>query len=215
LGGYSNSFGNGNFDAFLLKVDAYGDTLFTKTFGGQNDDEANSVFQTADGGYAMVGQSNSFGKGDYDFYFIKTDAGGNSSCFQTNVHAAKKAPLSIVNTVIIKQDTVTVNQIKGHPLIYTGGTPADACSAVNVDEVIPKSGELKIFPNPGTELFVISTGEAQGNIIVTTILGETVYKAEKEKFPFTLHAESLPVGTYFVQVFANGKNCNGKILVNK
>jgi len=67
---------NGNRDVYLVKTNSIGDTLWTKVFGGNGNDEARSVQQTADGGFIIGGVSNSFGAGDDDAYLIKTDSVG-------------------------------------------------------------------------------------------------------------------------------------------
>ncbi|MBS4028269.1 MAG: T9SS type A sorting domain-containing protein [Ignavibacteriales bacterium] len=77
IAGYTYSFGEGNSDVYLIKTDANGDTLFTKTFGGSNDDRGYSVLQTSDGGYIITGFTNSYGVGDEDIHLIKTDGNGN------------------------------------------------------------------------------------------------------------------------------------------
>ena len=59
-------------------VQAQVDTLWTKTFGGSNTDGAFSVQQTADGGYIIVGYTESIGAGGSDIWLIKTDASGNT-----------------------------------------------------------------------------------------------------------------------------------------
>jgi hypothetical protein len=77
VAGITNSFGAGNADAYLIKADTNGNTLWTKTFGGTDYDTAYAVRQTADGGYIVAGGTVSFGAGTGDMYLIKTDASGN------------------------------------------------------------------------------------------------------------------------------------------
>lgn len=79
IAGGTYSFGKGNEDIYLVKTDANGDTLWTKTFGEIDEDEARSVKQTSDGGYIITGFSKSFGDSDGDIYAVKTDASGDSA----------------------------------------------------------------------------------------------------------------------------------------
>ncbi len=65
-------------DVWLVKTDANGDTLWTKKFGTANNDRANAVKQTLDGGYILAGTKDmdeylSGGNG----WLIKTDDSGN------------------------------------------------------------------------------------------------------------------------------------------
>jgi hypothetical protein len=81
--GRTNSFGAGGYDAYLVKTDAIGDTLWTHTYGGSVDppqfgEQAQSVQQTGDGGYILAGNTKSFGAGGYDVWLVKTDANGDT-----------------------------------------------------------------------------------------------------------------------------------------
>jgi len=81
--GCTRSSGAGNYDVWLIKTDASGDTFWTRTYGGSGDDEGLSVKQAADGGYIIVGITESFGAGDYDVWLIKTDASGDTMWTRT------------------------------------------------------------------------------------------------------------------------------------
>jgi hypothetical protein len=78
IAGSSWSLGAGNYDYYLVKTDANGDTLWTRTYGGSLADECSSVRQTSDGGYILAGNTSSFGAGDADLYVVKTDADGDT-----------------------------------------------------------------------------------------------------------------------------------------
>jgi len=76
--GRTFSFGAGESDFYLVKTDAGGDTIWTRTYGGPGSDEARSVVQTLDGGYVIAGETGSFGAGHLDVYLVKTDMNGDT-----------------------------------------------------------------------------------------------------------------------------------------
>lgn len=72
----TNSFGNGELDAYLIRTDASGDTLWTRTFGGREVDRVFSVDLASDGSILLAGITYSYGSGDRDAYLLKTDREG-------------------------------------------------------------------------------------------------------------------------------------------
>ncbi len=83
IAGGTYSFGAGDSDVYLTKIDIAGDELWSQTFGGEGYDLGTSVQQTTDGGYIIAGCTFSYGAGNRDVYLIKTDANGNESWSQT------------------------------------------------------------------------------------------------------------------------------------
>jgi hypothetical protein len=77
IAGGTTSTGHGAMDVYLIKINAAGDTLWTKTYGGALNDFAFSVTQTFDGGYIVTGHTKSLGAGGEDVYLIKTDDQGD------------------------------------------------------------------------------------------------------------------------------------------
>ena len=73
--GSTVSFGSGERDVWLIKTDSNGNQEWEQIFGGISNDYGSSVQQTSDGGYIVLGSTNSFGNG---IYLIKTDSIGDS-----------------------------------------------------------------------------------------------------------------------------------------
>ena len=75
IAGYTNSFGAGIWDCWLVKTDASGVMQWHQTYGGIDWDMSTSVVETSDGGYAIAGETLSFGSGG-DVWLVKTDEYG-------------------------------------------------------------------------------------------------------------------------------------------
>jgi hypothetical protein len=87
IAGQTHSYGSGNMDIYLVKTDFSGNETWSKTFGGANNEgllwfsySPNQIQQTNDGGYIIIGQSESYGTDamfDTVAYLIKTNDIGN------------------------------------------------------------------------------------------------------------------------------------------
>jgi len=96
VAGWTPSFGNSD-QVYLIKTNASGDTLWTKTYGGASADYGRSVRQTMDGGYVVAGYTNSFGNG-YQVYLVKTNSSGDTLWTKTYGGANTDWGLSVQQT---------------------------------------------------------------------------------------------------------------------
>jgi len=78
ISGFTLSFGAGDYDYYLIKTDASGTPLWTKTYGGMTDERCGSVWQTSDGGYIVSGFSLPVDDSLGDIYLIKTNGQGDT-----------------------------------------------------------------------------------------------------------------------------------------
>jgi hypothetical protein len=75
--GFTSSVAAGT-DVYLVKTNGNGDLLWTRTYGGGNNEYGYCVRQTRDGGYILAGETGSFGEGMSDAYLIKTKSNGDT-----------------------------------------------------------------------------------------------------------------------------------------
>jgi len=83
IAGFTKSLGAGKWDVYLIKTNNSGEKVWEKTFGGSEDEKAHCVQQTSDGGFIIVGMTESYGEGEEDIYLIKTDSSGNKEWEKT------------------------------------------------------------------------------------------------------------------------------------
>ena len=113
IAGHSNSTSgnvsnvtNGLLDFFVAKINSSGFKVWDVLIGGDDDDEAASIFPTADGGYIVAGRSLSSmsddvtdsNNGMYDFWVVKLDSNGNILWNNLIGGSADDEPSSIVQS---------------------------------------------------------------------------------------------------------------------
>jgi hypothetical protein len=98
IAGATKSFGAGDWDAYVVKLDANGNLQWTKTIGGPASDDGGPLIQTSDGGYAIASYTNSFGAGDWDVYVVKLDAHGNLQWTKTIGGKKEDMGFSLIQT---------------------------------------------------------------------------------------------------------------------
>jgi uncharacterized delta-60 repeat protein len=169
LAGYTGSFGAGLSDSWLVKTDANGDSLWSRTFGGSDVDHCFSVHQTPDGGYILAGQTTSFGAGNRDFWLVKTTHDGLPS---------------IASITDVGNDQGRQVRIRWHRCVYDGGLPSYTITNYNIYRRIDqyliggdkKAGHESLDWPPGEWEYIMTVpaeGEANYATIVPTLADST------------------------------------------
>jgi len=77
VAGKTTSYGAGLEDVYVIKTDQYGNELWVKIIGGNENDRGEYIQQINDGGYIITGPTFSFGAGGHDVYLIRLDSEGS------------------------------------------------------------------------------------------------------------------------------------------
>ncbi|MCP4580143.1 MAG: T9SS type A sorting domain-containing protein [candidate division Zixibacteria bacterium] len=76
--GSTKSYGSGDYDFWLLYLNAYGDTLWTNTIGGPYCEYSYAVEPTSDNGFIIAGVKNGSDANAEDVYIVKTNITGDT-----------------------------------------------------------------------------------------------------------------------------------------
>jgi hypothetical protein len=99
IAGYTNSYGAGGEDGWLIKTDRHGTEQWNMTFGGTKDDSFNSVQLAEDGGFIIAGFTESFGNENGSAWLVKTDFSGNIQLNKTYGGNGEDYARSILQTI--------------------------------------------------------------------------------------------------------------------
>jgi hypothetical protein len=85
--------------AYIIRTDANGDTLWTRSYGGPGENNyVYSVAETAELGFICGCRGDTSGTGDSDFLFIKTDASGDTLWFKMVGDGEHQSPTCMATT---------------------------------------------------------------------------------------------------------------------
>ena len=98
IAGWTDNFGAGETDIFVIKLSSEGSLEWAKTFGGSKGEGGYSVTQSQDGGYVIAGWTNSFGEGDSDFFIFKLSSEGSLEWAKTFGGPLKEWLISVKTT---------------------------------------------------------------------------------------------------------------------
>lgn len=166
-------------DVYLVRADSNGDTLWTRTFGGSDFDAGYCVRQTADGGYVVCGQTYSFGAGESDFYFIKTDENGNVAVAEPKASAPRTSVLSL---------TCEPNPFHSSTVLHLTTGPLDHSAT-----------HLRIYDVQGRLVRTLAASQAT----------QTMWDGRNDV------GQLLPSGTYLVRCDVAGEHATARLILQR
>lgn len=95
LAGYTQYNSSSERDAWLMKITKFGQGIWARNYGGAQVDGhwPTEIVVEPDRTFTFLSSTNTFGnQGSYDFYLVKTDADGRTSCNWSNANASVQTP---------------------------------------------------------------------------------------------------------------------------
>lgn len=160
VAGFSESFGAGQADAWVFKVDSEGNLQWQKTYGGSGVDMAHSLDNAHGGGYIMAGYTWSFGKFDPSnrhFWVLQINENGDipycsaMGPSQANVSEPEiYDPIPYTPVVSIPDPTVTTTDAAVETTGYVMTPICSLAGDFNMDDAVDASDLAAFVPGFGT-----------------------------------------------------------------
>ncbi len=216
---HTKSYGEGDYDAWLIKTDAAGNIVWDKPVGGTEDDRIYSVQQTDDNGFVFAGFTDSFGAGNYDMWLIKTANNGDTLWTKTIGNDKLNRARSVVQTsdggyalAGDKYDGLD----DGEYNVYF--VKIDPEQGVNINEKNQTEFSLHCYPNPTNGLFTIQNLKGSKrplSIEITSITGQVIKRLSTKNEQLKIDISNHPKGIYFVKIKTDEISYTEKIILIK
>ena len=216
--GFTNSAGNGDYDACLIKLDYGGNIQWSKAYGTVWAEEPTNAIQTSDKGFIFTGLTFSYGSSldSSKIHLVKTDSLGNSSCNSiawtpsvVTQNANSSGALSVKNFHYIENNiTWGVN----NRVFYN----KNICSFSGINSISSVSFDLKIYPNPNNGSFQIQIDKEIENseFILFNSIGQKVHEQRLSQVENNINTINLPSGLYHYVVLQNKQwKLSGKLTI--
>ncbi len=208
--GYTDSFGAGGDDFYVVKLNNVGNLLWTRTVGGSGNEQAWGILVDTDGGYVVSGYSNSFNSWSA-VYIVKMDSNGNTCANQGTGGTASSGGTSSSGGVTGTGGSFITGAVNG-----TGGSEFNICFTTGLQETNTLFSHFSISPNPSSGNITVEFVNPiqQGSIVILNTLGEEVLEIpvsnESNK---NISIENIQAGIYFVNVFDGEMYYSKKLIV--
>jgi flagellar hook assembly protein FlgD len=225
IAGYTQSWGESG-DCYLLKINANGDTIWTKCYGRHMYDQASSMIETFDGKYVTAGYTEYGENGNYDVYLTKMDGNGQINWSKSLGEFSSEEGHAVIQAadssfIIVGSQTVGTSSNKelmimktdtsgnvGWIKTYGGGKNDLARSVKQLDDngfII--TGYTQSFGVNSYNVYLIRTDE-KGDTLWTRVIGDAT-RSEGYDVIKTVDNSFIIVGVWDSNVLLMKTDTNG------
>ena len=188
---------------YFLKTDSLGEVEYSRMFGDTLWDAGRGIIEVLNGGYLILGWSQSFGS-NTAMYLIRTDSIGSSGCHEY-FDATTAMNIDIAwDTLELESLSSATFQYPSSCSIRSGTTLRSLCpiDQVGHEESIRRLQPVQIFPNPARDRFtiVLNSVESTHTVEVWNAQGVQVYRNSDILTRTEISCSSWTSGVYFVKI---------------
>ena len=215
--GFTSTYGAGGHDLYLVRTNADGDSLWTKTYGGVYYDEGNHLCTTTDGGFVITGQTYSFSEsGSSEVYLVKTDANGDSLWTKRYGGFTGRTVAQTSDSGFIITGNVVVLSSTNAYLIKTdpAGNTQGSLGIESFDTI--QNETLGIHPNPASRQIHLRLPASFGSVEQIRIFNVSgQLQAFSDGSSSSLDVSRWPSGLYFILLTnTKGQMLNSRFVVS-
>ncbi len=219
-GNVTNNYGGQDF--WVLKLNALGELEWEKNYGGTQNDFANEIQLTSDGGYVITGQTNSDdndvsgnpGSFVFDYWAIKIDntgnllwqncLGGGSSDFGNSIHQTTDG-----GYIVAGRASSNNYDVSGNHGNYDFWVVKLEAETLGIDDNFI-SDVIKVYPNPVSTILNISTKKQIESVRMYDVLGKLVFQSSAIN---QINVSDYKSGVYLVKLESNDNVITKKIII--
>lgn len=189
----------------IVKLAANGDSLWTKTYGGDYTETARDLQITQDNGYLIVGGTQPTADAELDGYIVKTDEQGNVLWTKTYTGSSSEIINSVQQTAdngyVMTGSTASTGEGNLDLLVLKTDANGNWESTLAVAEQLSPVAPCQLYPNPSSGPITLKSQSLLSRIEILNPLGEVVHVQAVNGLTARIAADNLANGVYYTKIY--------------